>query len=76
MEKSGYLATVFVFDSDGGPVCTPIKNELMGSEGFLRWDGLNENIQPVPTGMYVLLVNCFHADGDQFSDRFSIAVIR
>lgn len=76
MEKSGYLATVFVFDSNGGPVCNPIKNELMGSEGFLRWDGLNENIQPVPTGIYVLLVNCFHADGDQVSDRFSVAVIR
>ncbi len=76
MEKSGYLATVFVFDSDGGPVCTPVRNEILGMEGFLRWDGLNEQIQPVQTGIYVLLVNAFHENGDQFSARFSVAVIR
>jgi len=76
MEKSGYLATVFVFDSDGGPVCNPVKNELMGTQGFLKWDGMDENIQPVTTGIYVLLINCFHAEGDHFSTRFSVAVIR
>jgi len=64
LEKSGYLANVRIYDDHGRPQLTLANNSVLGTEGFLRWDGLNEEGQLLPIGMYIIQYEFFHTDGD------------
>ncbi len=63
-EKSGYLATVKVFDAEGRLVKGLSNNELLGRQGTLKWDGDNDAGQKVHTGIYVIWMQIFSPEGD------------
>lgn len=74
LEKSGFLATVRIFDSDGFPVIDLANNYLLGSESTIKWDGLDQNDQLVKTGLYIIYSRVFHPDGDVKSNKKVIVV--
>jgi len=64
-DKPGYTATVKIFSATGRPVLTLIKSELLGTEeGVWSWDGINDNNEKSPVGIYVIYIEAFESGGD------------
>lgn len=63
LEKSGYLATVRIFDSEGFSVVDLANNLLLSPESTIKWDGLDAQGALVKTGMYIVYARVFHPDG-------------
>lgn len=63
--RSGYLASVRIFDATGRPVRELARNELLASEGRLKWDGSRDNGERARTGLYLLWIELFTPEGDR-----------
>jgi hypothetical protein len=63
MQEPGYLATVIIFDANGRMIRTLVRNSLLGLEGDLIWDGLKENHQSLPAGIYIAYLDFFNLTG-------------
>jgi hypothetical protein len=64
LEKPGYSGTIRVFDSRGRIVRKLVRNELLGTSGVYSWDGRNDGNQQAGLGIYLILLELFHPDGD------------
>ncbi len=64
VEKSGYLATIRIFDSDGHAIIDLANNQLLSTDATIKWDGLNADGNLVKTGMYIIYSRLFHPDGE------------
>jgi hypothetical protein len=62
-DKPGYAAKVRVFDTEGRFVKSIANNELLATEGFLRWDGDTDDGRKARMGIYVLAMELFTPDG-------------
>lgn len=63
LPESGYAATITIFDSDGIPMKKLARQELLGTEGSLRWDGDFDNGSKARPGIYIVFVELFSPDG-------------
>jgi hypothetical protein len=63
MDKPGYICNVSIFDSNGRFVVQPAKNQTLGSEGTIIWNGQGTNAKTLTFGVYVVFVELFHSDG-------------
>ncbi|MBI4647427.1 MAG: lamin tail domain-containing protein [Bacteroidia bacterium] len=64
MDKHGYTANVYIFDSRGRLVRSITENELLGMEGRFIWDGLNETKKRCNTGIYIVYIEIFNLEGN------------
>jgi hypothetical protein len=64
LEKAGYLAKIKLFDADGFPVIELGQNILLGADASIKWDGTDAEGNIVKTGMYIILCQLLHPDGD------------
>lgn len=64
LEKSGYLATIKIYDTEGFPILNLEDNTLLGSEGSIKWDGVDGEGNIIRMGMYIIATRLFHPDGD------------
>jgi hypothetical protein len=62
-DKPGYAAKVRIFDAEGRFVKSIANNELLATEGFLRWDGDTDDGMKARIGIYVLTMELFTPDG-------------
>ena len=62
-DSPGYTAQIKIFDIEGRLVKTLLNNELLATEGFLRWDGDTDRGGKARIGIYILLAEVFKADG-------------
>jgi hypothetical protein len=63
-----------VFDSDGIPVKRLVRQELIGTEGILRWDGDLDGGGSARPGIYVLFLELFAPDGTTERLKKTVAV--
>lgn len=63
LDQSGYLANVTIFDAAGRPIKALSQNELLGTTGFLRWDGDTDDANFAKTGIYIVYIQIFATDG-------------
>lgn len=61
--ERGYVANITIFDASGRPVRVLQKNALCTTSGYFRWDGLNDKLQKVPVGAYVVYTEIFNLQG-------------
>jgi hypothetical protein len=59
----GYTCSVIIFDHGGRPVRYLVRNNLCGTTGFFRWNGLDEKTQRLPAGVYYLVTEIFNLEG-------------
>jgi hypothetical protein len=64
LEKSGYLATIKIYDAEGFIVRDLVDNFLVGTEGFVKWDGVDNEGRVGKVGMYIVQIRLFHPDGE------------
>jgi hypothetical protein len=61
--ERGYVANITIFDASGRPVRVLQKNALCTTSGYFRWDGLNDKLQKVPVGAYIVYTEIFTLQG-------------
>jgi hypothetical protein len=76
LPEEGYGATMTIFDAGGIPVKRLVRQELIGTEGTLRWDGDSDDGDRVRPGIYVLFMEVFSPTGDVKNIKRSISVVR
>lgn len=62
--NNGNIGNITIFDSNGTIVRYLVKNELLGFQGIYTWNGINENQQRLPSGIYVVLFETFDTSGN------------
>ncbi len=72
--RGGMIANVRIVDHRGRPIRTIAENEMIGTEGFFRWDAEMDNGQPAITGYYMVWFEVFDADGSRATFRKRVVV--
>ncbi|HYG04287.1 MAG TPA: lamin tail domain-containing protein [Chryseosolibacter sp.] len=74
-EKGGQIGNVRVHDAQGRLIKTLAENEMLAVEGFVRWNGDEENGSKARIGYYMIWFEVFDAYGNMkvFKERVAIA---
>ena len=59
----GYIANVTIYDAAGRPVKTLQRNTTTAASGSFKWDGLDDKLQKVPAGTYIIYTDIFNLQG-------------
>ena len=75
LPQTGFAATVTIFDSEGIPVKRIVRQELIGTEGALRWDGDLDDSTRAKPGIYVLFIELYAPAGAAERVKKAVAVV-
>lgn len=64
LEKPGYVANIKVFDDEGFEITQLVSNGLLAADGLITWNGTNAEGNISEIGIYIVLAELFHPDGD------------
>ncbi|MCB2194261.1 MAG: lamin tail domain-containing protein [Bacteroidetes bacterium] len=73
-DEPGYVANIKIYDARGRLIRYLANNQLLGIEGTITWDGLDENNQKVPVGIYVVFIEIFDLEGNVKQYKKSVVV--
>lgn len=73
-DQGGFVANVKVFDPQGRTIKQIANNEVLGTEGFFRWDGDRDDGTKVRIGYYMVWFEVFDANGMLKTFRKRVAV--
>lgn len=73
IDEPGYVANIIVFDGAGRIVKTLVRNATMSTTGHWIWNGLNDQNQSLPIGIYIIFTEIFNAEGKK--KRFKNSVV-
>ena len=62
-DEAGYTMNVYIFNVAGQLLRHLVKGELVGQEGSVVWNGLDNNGNRVPVGVYVVVTEVCNFDG-------------
>ena len=71
---NGYTANLYIYDLEGRLVLHLVKGEILGVDGFLRWDGIDDSGRKSKTGVYVLYAELFNTAGDIVKSRIPFTI--
>lgn len=64
LDAPGYVGNIRVYDSEGREQRYLMRNELLGREGSISWDGFTDDRQKCPIGIYVVFFEVFDTSGN------------
>lgn len=64
-DQSGFVANITVFDAQGREVRKLVRNELLATDGFFRWDGTRQDGTKAAIGYYLFFIELFDLDGQK-----------
>jgi len=73
-DEPGYVANIKIFDSKGRLIRYLANNQLLGIDGVITWDGLDDKNQKAPVGIYVVFIEIFNLEGNVKQYKKSIVV--
>ena len=73
-EKSGYNATILIFDSQGILINSLVSSVFLGAESTFYWNGLNQNEQVVQKGRYILLLEAIHPQAASIVQKKTVVI--
>lgn len=73
--QPGFVANITIMDAAGRPVRLLQRNATCGISGNFRWDGLNDKLQKVPVGTYIVFTEIFNLQGQRqvFKNTVTVA---
>ncbi|MBT1699999.1 lamin tail domain-containing protein [Fulvivirgaceae bacterium PWU4] len=74
LDRGGYVANIRIIDAQGRQVKQLANNELLGTEGFFRWDGDLDSGQQARIGAYMIWVEVFDSTGEVKTFRKRVVV--
>ncbi|MDQ2656706.1 MAG: lamin tail domain-containing protein [Bacteroidota bacterium] len=73
-QQGGFIGNVRIYDQQGRAVRQLASNELLGTDGFFRWDGDREDGSAAGTGYYMVWFEVFDAQGTVKTYRRRVAI--
>lgn len=70
---AGRVATIRIFNMNGRMVRALANNQLLGTMGYIEWDGTDDRGAVVETGYYFIVADMFTTDGN--TKRFRCKVV-
>ncbi len=64
LEELGNITNIKIFDAKGRLERDLYRNELLSTNGFVKWDGTNELGEIAPMGVYIVWIEIFNPNGD------------
>ena len=64
LDRSGFVGNVTILTERGSPVRELYNNYLLGKEGELIWNGLTDEGEKAPIGVYAIFIEIFRPQGD------------
>ncbi|BDX37870.1 hypothetical protein CYCD_12250 [Tenuifilaceae bacterium CYCD] len=64
LPEAGFVANIKVYTSNGVEIYRLANNLLLGTEGTIRWDGINFSNSRVPVGLYIIYIEYFNLKGE------------
>ena len=74
MESAGYVANLYIYDHHGRIVKQLLKNELLGAEGTVSWDGVINNGEKGRAGIYIVYFEVFDLQGNVSAEKKTITL--
>lgn len=74
--EPGYVVNITIYDAAGRPVRVLQRNTTTAANGVFRWDGLDDKLQKVPVGPYILHTDIFNLKGQQKQFKNTVVVAR
>ncbi|MBC8173859.1 MAG: lamin tail domain-containing protein, partial [Chitinophagales bacterium] len=72
---AGYVANFTVFDAQGRSVKQLTNNMTLSVEGFITWDGVNEDGMRSKTGIYILYAELFDLNGNTEKHKLKFTLV-
>ena len=69
LKKSGYAANVKIYNSKGQFILDLVTNEYTGKQGQWTWDGRDINGDSSPLGIYIIIFEFIHSDGELIQNK-------
>jgi len=63
-DQGGYVANLKIFDSQAHLIKQLANSEVLGTEGFFRWDGDRDDGNKARVGYYMVQLEVFNSNGD------------
>ena len=76
MSEPGYVANLTIFDALGQPVRRLVNNDVLGITGKWNWDGLDDNGNKLPIGIYIIYTEIFNLQAKHRQFRNAIVLAR
>jgi len=63
LDEIGKIANMYIYDSKGRQVRYLVRNQQLQQEGSVSWNGINDDNEKAPIGIYVVYVELFNLSG-------------
>lgn len=63
LDEIGKVGNIFIYDSKGRQVRHLIRNQQLQQEGTVSWNGINDDSEKAPIGIYVVYIELFNLSG-------------
>ncbi len=74
LDKPGYQGKCFIADTKGRTIKTLLNNQSPGSSGEFIWNGETEQAGKAEIGIYLVVMELYHADGSSINLRKTLVV--
>ncbi len=64
LKENGLTLNINIFNSKGNLIRNILHNNLVSDEGFVIWDGCDDNHQTVEPGIYIIQIELFDLEGN------------
>lgn len=74
LPESGFMISVSVYSDGGQLVRRLVRNQSVGTQGTLVWDGRSDTGRLLPVGIYVAIIDLYHPSGESRRYRRSFVL--
>ena len=70
----GFMVNIEIYDTGGQLVKKLQRNQSLGTQGYITWDGLSDSGQHLPIGIYIAAIEIYHPQGETKMYRLSFVL--
>lgn len=75
LDTPGYVINTQIYDSEGYRIKRLQNNQNLGSQGLITWDGIDDNGALADIGIYIVVGELFHPDGNTLMFKKVVALV-
>ncbi|AEW02275.1 hypothetical protein A4D02_31170 [Niastella koreensis] len=76
LAEPGFVANIRIFDTNGRIVRHLAQNATLTTKGRFRWDGLDDRLNKLPMGTYIILTELFNGQGRKKKFKQTVTLAR
>ncbi|HRS53103.1 MAG TPA: lamin tail domain-containing protein [Bacteroidales bacterium] len=65
-DEPGYIANIVIYDAKGRTVKSITKNAILDTQGVFTWNGMTDNNEKAPIGIYIIYSEIFDLQGKSY----------